>query len=235
MRRHRLLALAVAIVAIAAVAAGCGGGKKSSATTTNATAAASSTSGSGDLLPGQSKPSVFNDASLFVLTENDVPTGYVLDAQNTRARTNADISTGRGSAYLRQVQSWGRITGYAVGWRLDDASVQGPLQIESSASTFETVGGAEDAFAQGLTEVPKTVEQVEMKKGVGDEARMWTQTVNGQNGKLAVYLIAWRSGQVLATLATTSQAETAALADAYAYAQKQQDRIAGVVSRGLGK
>jgi hypothetical protein len=234
MRRHKPLALVALAIAVAAVASGCGGGNKSSVTT-NATAAAGSTSGSGDLLPGQSKPSVFNDASLFVLTENDVPTGYVVDAQNTRARTNADISTGRGNAYLRQVESWGRITGYASGWRLDDASVQGPLQIESSASTFETIGGAEDAFAQGLKEVPKTVEQVEMKKGVGDEARMWTQTVNGQNGKLTVYLIAWRSGQVLATLATTSQTESATLADAYAYAQKQQDRIESTASKGLGK
>lgn len=232
MRRHQLATLVALAVAIAAVAAGCGDDKPSATTTV---AAGVDTTPS-DLIPGQSKPSVYNDASLFVLHEDDLPTGYLVDAGNTRAVTNRDSAKGRDESYLRQLESWGRITGYASGWRPGTPDVEGPLQVQSSASTFETVGGAVDAYALGIKEAEGTkLTRLELDAGVGDEARMWTTDVESDLGTLAVYQIAWRSGQVLAVVAVTSTKGTVTPGDAIEYAQLQQRRIETLAAKALGK
>lgn len=220
--RHRLLSPLVLAVAVAAIAAGCGGGGSKNGAATPAT-------------PGQTKASIYNDPARFVLTEQDVPTGYVLDAQNTRAITNQDSAKGRGDAYLRQILSWGRIAGYASSWRPGKVDVQGPLQVFSTASTYDNVGGAEDAFAQGLKEVSSAYKRVD-SKGVGDESRMLTRVLDGPNGKLTQYAIVWRRGQVIATIAATSLQDTVSADDALAFAQKQEKRIeAGEQLAAVGK
>ena len=223
MRRARLVAL-VALVSVGAVtAAGCGGGGSSSSPSTL------------PATPGQSKASVFNDPALFVLDETDLPDGYVVDVPNTRPITNADTAKGHDNAYLRNIESRGRISGYASGWRLTQAQVAGPLQIESRASTFETVGGAIDTFTQGLGEISPKYRRVDMTDTVGDESRMWTLSLEGANGPLTIFSVAWRSGRVLGTLSTTSQAGTGSADDALAYAQKQERRIEAAAAKAPAK
>lgn len=223
MRRTRLAALvAIAALVVAIAAAGCGGGSSSSPAAPPPT-------------PGQSKASVFNDPALFVLEEADLPDGYVVDAPNTRPITNADTARGRGDAYLRNIESMGRITGYASGWRLTNAEVVGPIQIQSSASTYETVGGAEDAYTQLLTEISPKYKPVDATDTVGDESRMWTRSLDSADGPLTVYTIAWRYGQVIAALSATSLGATGSADDALAYAQKQETRIEANAAKALGK
>ena len=222
MQRTRLALLIVLVLAATIAAAGCGGGKSGSPAPNPAT-------------PGQVKASVFNDPALFVLAEQDMPDGYTLDAQNTRAISNADAAKGHDDAYLRQLLSWGRIAGYASGWLPGTPGPQGPLQIESSASTFETVGGAVDAYAAGLKEIGSKLKQADPGETVGEESRMWTQTLQSSSGPLTLYSMAWRSGQVLATIAVTAQKDGISADDALAYAQKQQARIESTATRGLGK
>jgi hypothetical protein len=221
MRQTRLIVLAAVVVAIAATAAGCGGGSSSPATPVPT--------------PGQSKASVFNDPALFVLDETDLPDGYVVDVPNTRPITNADTAKGHDSAYLRNIESMGRISGYASGWHLTDAKVVGPIQIESRASTYETVGGAEDAYAQLLTEIGPKYKPVDATETIGDESRTWTQPLDSANGPLTVYTIAWRYGQVVAALSTASQGGTGSADDALAYAQKQETRIETTAAKAPGK
>lgn len=234
MRRRHLAALVVLALAVAGIAAGCGGGKKDAAATTVAVSGTGTTTAvatsSSDLLDGQAKPSLYNDASLFALHEDDLPTGWVIDGGNTRSVTNDDTAKGRGDAYKRQLESWGRIAGYATGW-LPGPDLTGKeiRQIQSSASTFETVGGAEDAFAQGLKEVAasKQVTEVDRELHLGDEARMWKAVVKTSTGStLTIYELAWRSGRVLATLAVTGDETTATPESALDYAKRQQNRIA---------
>lgn len=213
MRHLRLAALAALAAAAAVAATGCGGGSSSSS------------SSAPPATPGQSKASVFNDPALFVLGEADLPDGYVVDPPNTRSLSNADVAKGHDSAYLRDLQSKGRIGGYASGWRLNKAEQAGPIQIESQASTFETVGGAVDTYAQALGEVSPKYKRVELTDTVGDESRMWTLSLDSANGPLTIFSVAWRSGRVLGALSTTSQAGTGSADDALAYAQKQQQRI----------
>ena len=227
MRRNRLLALAALALSIAAVAAGCGGG--GSATTTEAAGVTVAPT------PGQAPASIFNDPAKFVLAEQDMPTGYVVDASNTRAVTNADAARGRDSAYLRNLQSMGRISGYATGWRPESTDVQGPLQVESSASTFETVGGASDAFALGLKEASGKFTAVDMKESIGDEARMFTAVLTSPNGDLTLYTVAWRYDRVLATLAVASLKGTVTPGDAMVFAQKQQERVKAAAHEKIGK
>lgn len=233
MRRRHLTVLAVLALAIAGIAAGCGGSKKDAAATTVAVSdTGTTTTAATDLLPGQTKPSIYNDASLFVLHEDDVPVDYTVDVQNTRGVTNADTAKGRGDAYLRQIKSWGRITGYGAGWLPSESAVQKePLQIQSSASTFETVGGASDAFAQGVKETAKLkVKPTEMSETVGDESRMWIATIDtASNGTLTIYEMAWRSGRILATLAVATKGSVKADA-AIEFAKKQQARIERIVA-----
>ena len=227
MRRYRLPALAALALSIAAVAAGCGGG--GSTTTTEAAGVTEAPT------PGQTPASIFNDPAQFVLAEGDLPTGYVVDASNTRAVTNADAARGRDSAYLRNLQSMGRISGYASGWRPEAPDVQGPLQVESSASTFETVGGASDAFALGLKEAAGKFTQVEMKESIGDEARMYTTVLKGANGDYTLYTVAWRYDRVLSTLSVASLKDTVTPGEAMVFAQKQQERIKAAASKKIGK
>jgi len=227
MRRYRLLALAALALSIAAVAAGCGGG--GSTTTTEAAGVTVAPT------PGQTPASIFNDPARFVLTEDDVPTGYVVDAENTRAVTNADAARGRDNAYLRNLESMGRISGYASGWRPGSADVQGPLQVESSASTFETVGGASDAFALGVKEVGNKFTKVEMKESIGDEARMYSTVIKGADGDYTLYTAAWRYDRVLATLSVASLKDTVTPGDAMVFAQKQQERIKAAAREKIGK
>lgn len=232
MRRRQLTVLAVLALAIAGIAAGCGGGKKEAATTVAVAENGTTTEAAGDLLPGQTKPSIYNDASLFVLHADDVPTEYTVDVQNTRGVTNADTAKGRGDAYLRQIKSWGRITGYGAGWIPSAEAVQKePLQIQSSASTFETVGGASDAFAQGVKETAGLkVEPLEMSETVGDESRMWVATIATESGgNLTIYELAWRSGRILATLAVATRGEIKA-DGAIDVAKKQQARIVRIAA-----
>lgn len=222
MHRTRLAVLAALAVAVAV--AGCGGGSSSS---------------SPEQLPptpGQSKASLFSDPALFVLDETDLPDGYELDPPNTRPITNADTAKGRDDAYLRNIKSMGRIGGYASGWRLTKAEQAGPIQIESSVSTYETVGGAVDAYALALlTEISPAYKRVAGVDTVGDESRAWKLLLDGANGPLVIHTIAWRFGQVIGVLATTSQAGTDSIDDALAYAQKQQQRIAATTAKALGK
>ena len=228
MRRYRLLVLPALALSIAAVAAGCGGG--GSATTTHAAGVTAPAT------PGQAKSSVYNDPSAFVLVEADVPDGYEVDRENTRAVTNADASRGRDDAYKRTLESFGRIGGYASGWRPGASSgVSGPLQIESSASTFESVGGATDAFALGVKEVGTKFTKVELKKGIGDEARMWKTEVAGINGPLTLFTVAWRTGRVLSTMAVASEQGRVAADVATEYANKAQARVEAAAARELGK
>ena len=233
MRRRHLPLLALLAVAIAAFAAGCGS-KKEAATTVAAVNGTTTAVDTTDLLEGQTPPSIYNDASLFALHADDVPTGYVVDRDNTRAVTNADSAKGRGDEYLRQLESWGRITGYATGWLPSGDSAQNdPVQIQSSGSTFETEGGAIDAFAQGVKEADKLqVEKTDMPDTVGDESRMWIaklgESTAGQK-PLTIYEIAWRSGRVLATLAVATRGG-ASKDDALALANTQQERIDRIVS-----
>lgn len=215
-----ILALAVAI---AAVAAGCGGGKSSSGTTTEIA-----------VTPGQTKASIYNDPSQLVLTEVDVPKGYVVDRPNTRPVTNADASRGRPSSYKQTLASYGRIIGYASGWRPGSTGVSGPLQIQSSASTFETDGGAEDAFALGLKEIDQRYSKVEMAKTIGDESRMFSINLSDGHQQLVQFAVAWRSGRVLCTIAVTAEEDTVSSGEAEAYAQKQQQRIDAVLKAAKG-
>ena len=223
MRATRFAVLAALVAAAVVAAAGCGGG------------GASSSPAAPPATPGQSKASVFNDPALFVLDEADLPDGYVVDPPNTRPITNADTAKGHDNAYLRNIQSMGRIGGNASGWRLTRADVVGPIQIESSASTYETVGGAEDAYALALTEISPEYKAVDATDTVGDESRAWTRSIDGPNGPLTVYTLAWRSGRVLGALSATSQGDTGSLDDALAYAQKQQQRIEASAAKSLDK
>ena len=223
MRGTQLAVLAALAAAAAVAAAGCGGSGSSSGPAAPPTT------------PGQSKASVFNDPALFVLAEADLPDGYVVDPPNSRPVTNADTAKGRDNAYLRNIQSMGRIGGYASGWRLTKAEVVGPIQIESSASTYETVGGAVDAYALALTEISPEYRAIDATDKVGDESRAWTRSIDGPNGPLTVYTLAWRSGRVLGALSATSQGDTGSLDDALAYAQKQQQRIEASAAKSLDK
>lgn len=233
MRRRHLAALLVLVLAVAGIAAGCGGGKKDAATTVavgdNGTTTAVDTTAS-DLVAGQSKPSIYNDASLFALHADDVPTGWVIDGSNTRAVSNADAAKGRDEAYKRQLESWGRIIGYATGW-VPGPDITGgvPEQVESFASTFETVGGAEDAFAQGLKDVAgnKNAVAVERELHIGDEARLYKVSVTGSGGtSFTIFSLVWRSGRVLSVLSVTGNPSTATPEAALDFAKRQQNRIA---------
>lgn len=219
MRRLRLATLAALVAAATVTAAGCGGSSTSSSPSAP------------PATPGQSKASVFNDPALFVLEETDLPDGYVVDPPNTRSISNADAAKGRDSAYLRDLESKGRIGGYASGWRLAKAEQAGPIQIESQASTFETVGGAVDAYAQVLGEIGPRYKRVDLTDTVGDESRMWTLSLDSANGPLTIFSVAWRSGRVLGALSTASQAGTGSADDALAYAQKQQQRIEAAAAK----
>ena len=223
MRRTRLAVLAALAATFAVAVTGCGGGSSSSSPEQL------------PATPGQSKASLFGDPALFVLDETDLPDGYQLDPPNTRAITNADTARGRDDAYLRNIKSMGRISGYASGWRLTKAEQAGPIQIESSVSTYETGGGAVDAYALALTEISPAYKRVADVDTVGDESRAWKRPLDGANGPLVIHTIAWRSGQVIGVLATTSQAGTDSIDDALAYAQKQQQRIAATAAKALGK
>jgi hypothetical protein len=220
MRRRRLATIAVLLVAIAAIAAGCGSDSSSSSSTPAPT-------------PGQSKASVYNDPALFILGEAALPGGYVLDPSNTGAITNADSVKGRGDAYRRNVASWGRISGYGTGWRPDSADIQGPLQIQSFASTYETEGGAIDAFAQGITELEQAWTMVDSSVKVGDEVRFATRDLDSTAGPITLYMVAWRSGQVHGTLALTWERDRGSLDEAIAYAEKQQERIEQSIRDGI--
>jgi hypothetical protein len=220
MRRNRLVVIAVIAVAIAATAAGCGGGKSASSTGTSTDVT---------VTPGQTKASIYNDPSQLVLAEADLPNGYIVDAPNTRSVTNADASRGRPASYKQTLESFGRIIGYASGWKPGSVSVQGPLQIQSSASTFETDGGAEDAFALGLKEVDSRYSKVEMAKTIGDESRMYSINLSSGTTQLIQFAVAWRSGRVLATIAVTAEQDTISAGEAEAYAHKQQQRIDAVL------
>lgn len=220
MRRRHLAILAVLLVALAAIAAGCGGGSGSSESTPAPT-------------PGQSKASVYNDPSLFVLGEDALPGGYVLDVTNTGAITNDAAVKGRDDAYRRNVASWGRISGYGSGWRPDSAEIAGPLQIQSFASTYETEGGSIDAFAQGISELQESWTMVDSSEKVGDEARYATRDLESSSGPITIYMVAWRSGQVHGTLALTWERDRGSIDQAIAYAGKQQERIEQTIRDGL--
>ena len=223
MQRIRLATVIALVLAATVAAAGCGGGGKSGSP------------GPEPAMPGQVEASVFNDPSRFVLAAEDMPEGYTVDRTNTRAIANADAAKGHDDAYLRQLLSWGRIAGYASGWLPGGSDATGPLQVQSSASTFETVGGAVDAFAQGLKEVGTKYKQVDPDETIGEESRMWTSSLDNGEVPLTVYAMAWRSGRVLATIAVTGRTGRASADDALAYAQKQQARITGVATKAIGK
>lgn len=220
MRRRHLATVAVLLVTIAAIAAGCGSDSSSSSRSPAPT-------------PGQAKASVYNDPALFILGEDALPGGYVLDPSNTGAITNADAVKGRDDAYRRNVASWGRISGYGTGWRPDAADIQGPLQIQSFASTYETEGGAIDAFAQGISELQQEWKLEDSSAKVGDEARFASRELESANGPITIYMVVWRSGQVHGTLALTWERDRGSLDEAVTYAGKQQERIEQSIRDGI--
>jgi hypothetical protein len=115
----------------------------------------------------------------------------------------------------------------AAGWksryrRAGNPQTQGPLVVESRVDLFDSAGDAEDEL-----DAIAGAEQVQPSDhALGDEAIVVAKTQAGFPRRLATYVVAWRSDNVLGRVTANGFEGRLREADALDLARKQQARIA---------
>lgn len=126
---------------------------------------------------------------------------------------------------------FGREGGWKARYRrLGTAETPGPLVVESRVDVFGGSSGAEDEFGLHRSELELQARhpsdsQVVAISELGDEAVAFAPRRAGSPGSFAAVTVAWRHGNVTASVAANGFSGWLRLADAVRLARAQQRRI----------
>lgn len=110
---------------------------------------------------------------------------------------------------------------------------RGPLVVESRVDLFRDTGGADtdlDAYREQFKTTPVGARVVRVPQ-VGEESVGMTST-SGGNPAVRYVTVAWRDGNVTASVTVNGFAPNLRVADAVALARAQERRIAAALGRG---
>jgi hypothetical protein len=157
----------------------------------------------------------------FVLQPADVPD---LTRSDEGPIAAADVLSGP----RRDPQRFGRAGGWQARYRAPaSASLEGPFLVESRVDLFENAGGAEwdlDAYRSQLATPQTGAAPVDVER-VGDESLAVTVLQPGSPRGVRSYTVAWRQGNVTASVLVQGFEDGVSVADALALARKQAKRI----------
>jgi hypothetical protein len=156
-----------------------------------------------------------------VLQKGDLPPVFELFDEGRQVR--ADLSTGPRADPTR----FGRVEGWKARYRrAGTPQTGGPLVVESRVDLFDSSGGADDELEaykleEEETEGTRLLEAPEL----GDEAFVATLTQTGASSRVRFYRVAWREGDVAASVSVNGFDGKLTLEQALELARKQQRRI----------
>jgi hypothetical protein len=159
-----------------------------------------------------------------VLQPADLSPEFILFDEGRQG--NAEQPAGERSDPAR----FGREGGWKARYRRQGTpETDGALVVESRADVFEGEEGAKEDLAAseaglggGAGGVPL---ELVGREDLGDEAFVATAVQGGAAEDVRFYLVAWREGNVTASVFANGFEGSVALADALALARKQQERI----------
>ena len=156
-----------------------------------------------------------------VLQQGDLPPVFQPFDEGRQVR--ADLPTGARANPDR----FGRVEGWKARYRRPGTpQTSGPLVVESRVDLFESSEGAEDELeAHKLDQEQAEGTRLLDAPELGDEAFAATVTQSGASSRVRFYLVAWREGDVAASLFVNGFDGKLTLAQVLELARKQQRRI----------
>lgn len=170
-----------------------------------------------DSSPGTSREELAD----LVLKQGDLPPVFQPFDEGRQVR--ADLPTGARADPAR----FGRVEGWKARYRrLGTPQTSGPLVVESRVDLFESSEGADDELeAHKLDQEQAEGTRLLDAPELGDEAFAATVTQSGASSRVRFYLVAWREGDVAASLFVNGFDGKVTLAQVVELARKQQRRI----------
>ena len=158
-----------------------------------------------------------------VLQKGDLPPVFELFDEGRQVR--ADLSTGPRADPAR----FGRVEGWKARYRrAGTPQTGGPLVVESRVDLFDSSGGADDELeAHKLEQEEAEGTRLLRTPVLGDEAFAATLTQPGVSSIVRFYLVAWREGDVAASLFVNGFEGKLTLEQVLGLARKQQRRLEG--------
>lgn len=158
-----------------------------------------------------------------VLQKGDLPPVFELFDEGRQVR--ADLSTGSRADPTR----FGRVEGWKARYRrAGTPQTGGPLVVESRVDLFDSSGGADDELeAHKLEQEEAEGSRLLRAPVLGDEAFAVTLTQPGASSLVRFYLVAWREGDVAASLFVNGFEGKLTFEQVLDLARKQQRRLEG--------
>ena len=179
-------------------------------------------------------------AERLVLTEDDLPEGLRLVEQERLDNRTVAQWWPAPKEWLEKYETWGRMDGFRVEFRTDSSQES----IESRATVYRAADGAGEAFHKVWEEGTKALRQGFEEQGVeidvfeelpgpslGDESLMLHVSASADSlGSTALDMVnvAFRRGNIIASIAWVSPGAPIDQDDAISLAQKQDERIQAV-------
>lgn len=162
-----------------------------------------------------------DELARFVLQQGDLPAVFELFDEGRQVR--ADLPMGARADPTR----FGRVEGWKARYRrAGTPETSGPLVVESRVDLFESSAGANDELeAYKLDQEQAQDTRLLDAPELGDEAFASTLTQPGASSRVRFYLVAWREGDVAASVSVNGFSGKLTLAQALDLARKQQRRI----------
>jgi hypothetical protein len=162
--------------------------------------------------------------SRLVLQPADLAAGF------TRFDEGAQGIADRPPGERADPQRFGRKGGWKARFRrLGSARAQGPRVVESRADLFGDPDGAEEELDAHRVELEQLYGAVRDVESLGDEAFAAAQDLGAES--VAVYAVAWRYGNVAASISANGFSGRVTLDDVVRLARAQQRRIAAAAER----
>jgi hypothetical protein len=164
-----------------------------------------------------------DELATLVLQQSDLTPVFALFDEGRQVR--ADLPTGARADPTR----FGRVEGWKARYRRSGTpQTSGPLVVESRVDLFDSSGGAADELdAFKLEQEAAEGTRLLEAPALGDEVFVATLTQPGASSRVRFYLVAWREGDVAASLSVNGFDGKLTLEQALELARKQQRRIQG--------
>jgi hypothetical protein len=170
------------------------------------------------------------DPKEMVLQLGDLPAGFGKESgkyvSNVQVARKQDVS-------IAELRRWGRVIGYDVVF--GKKRLVGLSQVDSSANTYETPGGAHDSFreqvaaATGPNDRGLVFKRLSTGGAIGHESRLYVARTKSGGVTVDVYAVVWRYSRVTAAVIGAGIAATVDAHVVVDLARKQQRHILAAV------
>ena len=166
-----------------------------------------------------------------LLRSADLPAGFAGGGAAVVRVSNAAAARDGPPGFLHELRRWHRVVGYRIVFSRPASATglqEGPLEIRSSASVYESATGAKAALAYTrLHLVPEGTARIALGFPLGDGALEYVSQNASTIGALLVYTVIWRERRVVASVVVVGRVGVVSAADVAPLAQRQDRRIRG--------